>query len=310
MDIKARKLVQLISPLVDKERLVVSALRFERFIFLRSRNCAKSDMYKNCTLSGGHNESVLSLDINIFGVLASGSEDCLCVWNSDGTPSTKINSPNDSDIAGVCFSKQKPEELFFSAGTKIFNYDLRSMSSPLCEFEYNEDEINQIVVHDKGQYLAACDDTGAVKVIDLHQKKLFKTLNRSHTNICSSVQFRPQRPWDLVTGGMDFKVVYWDFSTGRASHEVNIQDTGTEDDKYFINPPFVHSVHLKENSKDFAVGLGGYSGVYLNVFIFILLQLHVCSLFFFFLVQPTTFCLLILVSFPLSFIPYIKNNSL
>jgi len=214
-------------------------------------------MIKKGTLSGGHKDSVLSLDINTFGVIASGGEDkCLCVWN-DETPSTKLNSPNDYEIAGICFSKQKPEQLFFSAGTKIFNYDLRSMSSPLCEYEYNEDEINQIVLHGKEQYLAACDDTGSVKIIDLHQKKLFKTLKRSHSNICSSLQFRPNRPWDLVTGGMDFKVVYWDFSTGRVTHEVNVQETGDDDDnKYFINPPFVHSIHVKDNSKDFAVGLG------------------------------------------------------
>lgn len=214
-------------------------------------------MIKKGALSDGHKESVLSLDINTFGVIASGGEDNrLCVWTADGTPSTKVTSPNDCEVAGICFSKEKPEQLFFSAGTKIFNYDLRSMTGPLCEYEYNEDEINQIVVQDKGQYLAACDDTGAVKIIDLHQKKLFKTLNRSHANICSSVQFRPNRPWDLVTGGMDFKVVYWDFSTGRVTHEVNVQETD-DDNKYFINPPFVHSVHVKDNSKDIAVGLGG-----------------------------------------------------
>lgn len=215
-------------------------------------------MNKSGVLSGGHNESVLSMDINIFGVLASGGEDCLCVWASDGTPLTKINSTGEEEVTSVCFSKQKPEQLFFSTGTKILNYDLRSMKSPLCEFEYNEDEINQIVLHEKGQYMAACDDTGAVKIIDLQQKKLFKTLNRTHTNICSSVQFRPQRPWDLVTGGMDFKVVSWDFSSGSVTHEVNVQETGTEDEKYFINPPFIHSVHMKDNSRDFAVGLGKY----------------------------------------------------
>ncbi|KAK3699370.1 hypothetical protein QZH41_006548 [Actinostola sp. cb2023] len=169
---------------------------------------------------------------------------------------TKIN-PHEgtTEITSVSFCKQRPEQLFCSSGTKVFNYDLRTLSSPICEFDYNEDEINQIVIHDRGQFLAACDDTGAVRIIDLQQKKLFKTLNRCHSNICSSVQFRPQRPWDLVTGGMDFKVVYWDFSSGRVTNEVNVQEAGSDDEKYFINPPFVHSVHMN-NSRDFAAGLG------------------------------------------------------
>lgn len=214
-------------------------------------------MQKIATWNDGHGEAVLCLDVNGSGIVASGGEDCLCVWTSEGVPMTKISpsGTDSSEVTSVCFCRRNENRLFVSLGTKIFNYDLRSLDSPVSEFQFNEDEINQLVIHDGGQYLAACDDTGAVKVIDTRQNKLFKTLSRGHGNICSTVQFRPQRPWDLVTGGMDYKVVYWDFSSGRVLQDENMQQ-GVEPGAYFLNPPFVHSLHVKEDSRSFAAGLG------------------------------------------------------
>lgn len=214
-------------------------------------------MQKIASWNDGHGEGILSLDVSGSGIVGSGGEDGLCVWTSDGVPITKISPPgtDSSEVTSVCFCRRNQHRLFVSVGTKIFNYDLRSLDKPVCEFEFNDDEINQLVIHDGGQYLAACDDTGAVKVIDTRQNKLFKTLNRGHSNICSTVQFRPQRPWDLVTGGMDYKVVYWDFSSGRVLQDEDMQH-GEESGAYFLNPPFVHSLHVKEDSRKFAAGLG------------------------------------------------------
>ncbi|EDO28438.1 predicted protein, partial [Nematostella vectensis] len=197
--------------------------------------------------SGGHIESILSLDVNADGILSSGGEDCLCVWTKDGSPNIKVNPSGEKrEITSVCFSPCYPEQLYASSETKIYCYDLRNLSSSTLEYDVNEDEINQLAVHDKGRYLAAGDDTGTIKVIDLQEKRLFKTLSRVHTNICSTVQFRPHRPWGLVSGGMDYRVAHWDFSSGRVLHEVNVQEIAEvqEAGGYLINPPFVHSVHV------------------------------------------------------------------
>lgn len=213
------------------------------------------------TLIGGHKSSVLSLDVNREGILASGGEEELCVWSKDGTTQTKLSHTavdESREINSVCFCLKNPERLYASCGNRIFGYDLRNHSSTVCEFEFNEEEINQVATHEKGGYLAACDDSGEIKVIDVQSGRLFKTLKNKHDNICSTVQFRPSRPWEIVSGGMDFRVVSWDFSSGRALQELNVQELGgdSQEGAYLVNPPFVHSIHIAGNGRMFATGLG------------------------------------------------------
>ena len=212
------------------------------------------------TWIGGHKSSVLSLDVSREGILASGGEEELCVWSKDGAPQTKLScsSAESKEVNSVCFCGKNPERLYASCGNKIFGYDLRNLSSTVCEFEFNEEEINQVTIHDRGTYLAACDDSGEVKVVDIQSGRLFKTLKRKHENICSTVQFRPSRPWEIVSGGMDFKVISWEFSSGRSLQELNVQELGedSQEGAYFVNPPFVHSIHMAGNGRKFASGLG------------------------------------------------------
>lgn len=212
------------------------------------------------TWIGGHKSSVLSLDVSREGILASGGEEELCVWSKEGAPQTKLScsSAESKEVNSVCFCGKNPERLYASCGNKIFGYDLRNLSSTVCEFEFNEEEINQVTIHDRGTYLAACDDSGEVKVVDIQSGRLFKTLKRKHENICSTVQFRLSRPWEIVSGGMDFKVISWDFSSGRSLQELNVQELGedSQEGAYFVNPPFVHSIHMARNGRKFASGLG------------------------------------------------------
>jgi WD40 repeat protein len=66
--------------------------------------------------------------------------------------------------------------------------------------DFNTDEINQIRVNEKGAFVAACDDSGEIKVMDVRKgHALFKTL-RGHDNICASIVFRPRTSWDLLSG--------------------------------------------------------------------------------------------------------------
>jgi len=217
------------------------------------------------TWTGGHTTSVLSLDVNREGILASGGEDELCIWSKDGTSQSKLpftshlsSDRETKEVNSVRFCAKNPERLYASCGSKILGYDLRNLASIVCEFQFNEDEINQLAVHDKGTFLAACDDSGEIKIIDVASGRLFKSLLNKHENICSTVQFRSNRPWEVISGGMDFKVVSWDFSSGRPLQELNVQELGgdSQEGAYFINPPFVHSIHMAGNGRIFAAGLG------------------------------------------------------
>lgn len=119
---------------------------------------------------------------------------------------------------------------------------------PLETYDYNKEEINQIACNHKSSFLAAADDGGNVKIIDVSQKCLYKTLRAGHTSICSSVQFLPWRSWEVISGGLDSKLVMWDFSKGRphkivdfALHDNNGGNTGQ-----CFNPAFIHAVAVPD----------------------------------------------------------------
>ncbi|KAK9093009.1 hypothetical protein Syun_027920 [Stephania yunnanensis] len=87
------------------------------------------------------------------------------------------------------------------------------------------------------------------EIIDIQQQCLYKTLRIGHTSICSSVQFVPWRPWEVITGGLDSKLILWDFSRGRPCKvmdfglsEVDSQSNAGQ----CFNPAFVHALAVPE----------------------------------------------------------------
>ncbi|KAG8385412.1 hypothetical protein BUALT_Bualt03G0042700 [Buddleja alternifolia] len=121
--------------------------------------------------------------------------------------------------------QKKTWELLIVIGSTFYNYVISTL---------------QIACHSKSSFLAAADDAGDVKIIDVHQRCLYKTLRAGHKSICSSVQFLPWRSWEVITGGLDSKLVMWDFSKGRPN---KIMDFGSEGDAgQCCNPAFVHAI--------------------------------------------------------------------
>ena len=60
---------------------------------------------------------------------------------------------------------------------------------------------SRLTLNAKGTLLAAVDDSGEAVVVDLEGGKLQKRLQGAYENICSSVQFRLRRPWEVITFG-------------------------------------------------------------------------------------------------------------
>ena len=214
----------------------------------------------------GHVKTILALDISSNEVVASVSEDGHCIlWSLDGNIVSKIfvdsenSKEKDCVLNSVKFVPNEPNKLFVSSKNKVLGFDMRNPSYPFTSFKCNEEEINEISINEKGEYLAACDDEGEIKVIDLKQERLFKTLFKRHTNICTSVQFRYKRPWQVISGGMDCNIIYWDYSTGKSRQTFNINEMLKEKSDHhemFINPPFVHSLATSKDGWRFAAGLG------------------------------------------------------
>ncbi|XP_010246444.1 PREDICTED: WD repeat-containing protein 53 isoform X1 [Nelumbo nucifera] len=230
------------------------------------------------------------------GVVATSGEDgCICWFDMRCKDVLFTMDLGKKPISAMCFKPGNEDVLYASSGAEVMCFDVHLASSwkPLESYNYNKDEINQIACSSKASFLAAADDCGDVKIIDIRQQCLYKTLRAAHTSICSSVQFLPWRPWEamvflllllllapqqqswkqwfirrkkkvtreadcpqqsnhptpVITGGLDAKLVMWDFSKGRPH---KIVDFGMPDvdvhgnESQCFNPAFVHAIAVPE----------------------------------------------------------------
>ncbi|KAL8460695.1 hypothetical protein ACS0TY_031496 [Phlomoides rotata] len=182
------------------------------------------------------------------GLIATAAEDGIVCWYDlrckDMLYSMDVGNGN--PVSSVCFKPGNEDIIYVAVGSEVKCFDLHEPTSwkQLESYNYNSDEINQITCHPKSLFLAAADDAGHVKIIDSHQRCMYKTLRAGHQSICSSVQFLHWRSWEVVTGGLDSKLVIWDFSKGRPK---KIMDFGSGGDAgQCCNPAFVHGLAVPD----------------------------------------------------------------
>lgn len=218
-------------------------------------------------MAGGHTTSILCVDCNTDGssIISGGEEGEICFWKRDGTLTHKLHSGED-DCTGICIVRNT-ENLFYAAlGNIVKLFDERNLPEPVQTYQYNEEEINQIVTDEKEHFLAACDDSGEVKIISLQENRLYKTLRRKHTNICSTVCFRVHKPWEIFSGGMDCNLIHWDFSRPKCLNLFNmqeLQDSPSDLGGYMVNPPFIHNLSMSQDGKYLAGALeNGFVSVF------------------------------------------------
>lgn len=222
----------------------------------------------NVILHGGHTNTALCVDAKDDGAcIVSGGEDGeICLWSRDGTLNHKLHAENEDCCTCVYISRTKNNIFYASLGNCVKIFDSRNLQSAIKSYQFNDDEINQIVVDEKEGFLAACDDSGEVKVISLQEDRLYKTLRRKHTNICATVCFRVRKPWEIFSGGMDCNLIHWDFSRPKCRNQFNIQelqDVPSDLGAYMVNPPFVHSLSMSPDGKYLACALeNGFVSVF------------------------------------------------
>ena len=209
-------------------------------------------------LSGGHTGSVLSLSVQPqTNRLVSGGEDgTLCLWSDDGRLSAKFNKPG-LECTSVLFSREKPNIVYAAFGEEVLILDTQRLTEPVFVFKSNQDEVNQVLLDPKEEYLAACDDGCEIKIYGLQDRKVFKSLKFQHTNICSTALFRPNRRWEIFSGGLDCRLVHWDFSKPKCLHQLNMQEIHATpgDESYMLNPPFIHHISASPEGTTFALAL-------------------------------------------------------
>ncbi|XP_072429082.1 WD repeat-containing protein 53 isoform X2 [Chiloscyllium punctatum] len=212
--------------------------------------------------TAGDLNPVLCLDVNSEGLVASGAEKgALTIWNSQGGAIGHLNLGGGDAVTCVSFSHNHSNILYASHSETVSVLDIRAFEEPSDCFHVNEDEINCLSVNETGSHLAAADDSGSIKVIELASKKVSRSLQR-HSNICSCVTFRPQRPQSLLSCGLDMQVMLWNLQKTRPLWTVNLQDLVQEEMEemqqgagcQLFNPPLAHFTTVASCGNIFACG--------------------------------------------------------
>ncbi|RUP45204.1 WD40-repeat-containing domain protein, partial [Jimgerdemannia flammicorona] len=212
----------------------------------------------------GHKASILCLETAqnapLGGaVLASGSEDRTCrIWDLRTEKAAKAIRGLENEVTSIHMLPYKTEQPPSLPGRRQKGPRVRpSKSGPNPLAINTQDELNQITINDKDKYLATADDNGQVKVVDLETHQLYKQFRTKHDNICMAVRFRPKKPWDLFSGGMDNNLIQWDFSRGVPTV---VWDMAAPSDltpgAQVFNPPFVYTIAASDDGHVMGVGLG------------------------------------------------------
>ncbi|XP_033885392.2 WD repeat-containing protein 53-like isoform X1 [Acipenser ruthenus] len=207
----------------------------------------------------GHSLPVLCVGAGTDGLLASGAEGGeLTVWSDEGTPIGQLKLDGGDDVTCATFSLSSPNKLYISHGEAVSILDARALKKPVDLFRVSEDEINCLSVNETDSLIAAADDSGSIKILDLSSRKVIRSL-RKHTNICSSVAFRPQRPQCLVSCGLDMQVMLWNLQKARPLWVQNLQELGEEEEVQqsagqLFNPPLAHAITVAACGNTFACG--------------------------------------------------------
>ncbi|KAL4647027.1 WD repeat-containing protein 53-like [Arapaima gigas] len=201
--------------------------------------------------SGGHSVAVLCVGVSgdPGGPLASGGEGGeVALWSQDGVLLGTVQLHGGEDVTCAAFSPVS-NVLYVSHGEAVSVLDPRSLKGPIEKLSVGTDEINWLSLNETGAVMAAADDSGAVRVVELASGKVTRTLRR-HANICSSVAFRPQRPHSLVSAGLDMQVMLWSLQKARPLWTVNLQEVTEEEEGdtqtsgQLLNPPLAHCVSV------------------------------------------------------------------
>lgn len=163
----------------------------------------------------GHKAPVTSLDLSSDQqLLASAAEDrSVRVWDLRTHKAVHgCTGPFADAVNVVRFNRHNANSVLCCSERSLFELDLRQgmVIREATELMQMGDDISSFDVHPKqAGIVAVADDSGVAKVVDVASRRVVKHLHHVHSNICSSVMFRPNAQWELITGAMDGILCHW-----------------------------------------------------------------------------------------------------
>ncbi|KXN80982.1 WD repeat-containing protein 53 [Leucoagaricus sp. SymC.cos] len=109
-----------------------------------------------------------------------------------------------------------------------------------------DDELQDLALNWDKSNLAFGTDSGYVGVVDLNTKVANK-LKTKHDVMCGSVEWIPERPRELVSGGCDATLLHVDIIRDEVLSKQNLAGLSTQDDKISMSPPFIMSLSVASN---------------------------------------------------------------
>lgn len=203
------------------------------------------------TIPSEHTDSVLCCTRHpTRRLLLSGDEaGALCFTDlTSRSPVGRLRAGDGSEaVPCVACSPGDDHTVLAGAGAALLRLDLRKdlgEAAVVDTYRVNADEVNAVAIDAGGAWAAAADDAGEAAVVSLTggggPKPAFKTLRRGHSNICAAAAFRPGRPAELLTGGLDCRVVRWDFTRLRQLAAFDMNGEAAASNGQFCNPPMVN----------------------------------------------------------------------
>jgi WD40 repeat protein len=156
----------------------------------------------------GHSAPVTSLiSRNYTELLSAGEDGNLFKWDLNTSTSTLLSKAEGSINAVAVGSNV----LYYSMDNVCYRMDERSHE--VQALYTAQDEINSIDASTCQDFVAICDDSGAVNVVDSRTGKPFKKPRTSHGSVATCVKFTPSKQrWQCWSGGLDQKVNHPDDS--------------------------------------------------------------------------------------------------
>ncbi|VDK40841.1 unnamed protein product [Taenia asiatica] len=168
-------------------------------------------------LSGPDTVSCLSFSNKL---LARGFENgSIHLSPPDNCASVIVLSPSSELCTAVAFVGDDSDVFYSSHDGNIVVWDLRNYATPVNVWKVSIDEINCIDVNAQDECLATADDVGMVSLVSSSNGKITRAL-KNHDNICSAAKFRPTCQNQLISCGLDCRLVVCDWKAGGNKRKV------------------------------------------------------------------------------------------